>query len=392
MSFVDITIPETGINSPEEIGAFLRKAKRKIKQSLTTNELVHETRGTIVFIEWGGIFESFKKSETTLKWGSLINNAQHVEFSAEFKNKTKAFQRDTDVDLFSRILQEPSEWEGFAKVLSIVGLLFSCTDLTHIAYIGSETVVERDQTSDTETNYGFGGAIIGERISSDSNLEATYLKSRCRLLRTILNRRYAQFGIGEYAESRKNEIEKKINLLEQTYHDINRRYIPFIKRYTETNTLAGLLEDKISYLRLLAQGNREKTSPSINIKDEIENIFSSLSFEDKANFQLDVTQLNTSLKLEGNRGAFISLFENLMGNTCRHSPSRGISSIKIQIWSEDKVVYYKDNGQGFPKKIDDIDILQKIHDWFNGSFSENDKKQREEGKNIRGMGLYIASA
>jgi Histidine kinase-, DNA gyrase B-, and HSP90-like ATPase len=188
------------------------------------------------------------------------------------------------------------------------------------------------------------------------------------------------------------EEKKMINQLEQTYHDINRRYIPVFKRGNEeVSKVAGLLEDKIDYLRRISQKyNNSGTKQAIHLKEEIERIFSLLAFRRKSKIELEMSELSDTLRVR-DRGAVVSLFENLIANTDRHAFLKTTKKIIVTIKSRDaRIITYSDDGKGFDSEIDSLPIEDKIEAWFSGRFSENDmKKELTPGGTIRGMGLYI---
>lgn len=193
------------------------------------------------------------------------------------------------------------------------------------------------------------------------------------------------------------EVESKINLLEQTYHDITRRYLPIFENNAGTEEVAGLLLSKIDYLMHLARDEKGSVKErKIEIKDEVDNLFNLLDYDLKDKFTIDKNSLNRldGIKITAYPGAFRTLFENLIGNTCKHAWD-GVNKVNkvnivISYDKSNKKIIYKDTGQGFPKTIDGIDIIKKIENWFEGKFSESDMEQRKSEGTIRGMGLFIA--
>lgn len=376
---VKILLPETLLLKNDYLKNLINSAIEKVKclsnevwkpfKEDTWNLIYNHQEVTSLLNELKGLIDT----------KNPFNSIDSAVFKCFLKDLKECFYIDP------KLIQPPKE-EQIVKFCNALAFHLLITNWDSMIYVPSEVLLQDEKGE--KYPFGFGGLILAEENKDDKTLKY-YLSKRAEMLRIAINMKFRAIGAGQWAEKMAKEVEKKVNLLEQTYHDINRRYIPPIKNYNKTNSLAGLLEDKISYLRLLAQENKEQTSPPIDIKEEIKKIFNLLCFEDKDKLRLNVGGLDSKLQLRGNKGAFISLFENLIGNTCRHALSRKMSCVKIQINSENKTIFYKDNGQGFPKTIDGIDILEKINQWFNSQFSEEDMKQREEGKNIRGMGHYI---
>ncbi|MFQ5455627.1 MAG: hypothetical protein ACE5EA_05395 [Nitrospirota bacterium] len=88
LSFVDITIPQTKIKS-SQLEEKLGDIKTTIKDLLNTivNRSVHETRGSIVFLEWDKIFEKFRYKVGCWEWGLFIEQEEYKKFSANLEAK-----------------------------------------------------------------------------------------------------------------------------------------------------------------------------------------------------------------------------------------------------------------------------------------------------------------
>ncbi|MFQ5455626.1 MAG: ATP-binding protein [Nitrospirota bacterium] len=227
-------------------------------------------------------------------------------------------------------------------------------------------------------NYGFGGAIIGETISSPTDLE--YLRSRCRLLRVILNRRYTQFGIGEYSEKATKESEKREKterlakmMLEITAHDINRHIIVKVN----SNKIKEYLEAKLHYFSIITkQVEAEDVDEcfTLNILEEFKCLNLAIGVDwEKLNIEGDNEKFCT-IKI-----AFFSVFENLIANSYNHSSKMEHTEIKVIVnKNDDKIkIKYSDNGKGF-----DRDALNSLTRWSEGELTE------EEFNEDTGTGIF----